>query len=316
MNCDEWIDPEITLWIIDDRFWTTVFDGYPLHGIDVVLSWNSKGIPCAVSNSKNLLFRASRRCRACLLEYLHKSSRDTYVLNCVYVTLILLGHDIMYRFIVNSGAMLNSVVLVIVLVLVAVGGGSGRGGGGRVPWRVAIKAAVSKPHRTYIPLQWFIYGFAKLGHQSYWKNGCTRGYLQTNPPELLEGWTTSTSAVCLDGRPCWNIQTQSQSRYDQHSPKEEQGLCRVESDFVYNFTTYRLNYCSWRCILALHHLQVSHPFLTSKRSATSQMKLFQLVVSQNLTTRFELPGLSHNSNGSPPSKNITALDESEKSLPH
>lgn len=55
------------------------------------------------------------------------------MLNCVYVTLILLGHDIMYRFIVNSGAMLNSVVLVIVLVLVAVGGGSGRGGGGRVP---------------------------------------------------------------------------------------------------------------------------------------------------------------------------------------
>ena len=42
------------------------------------------------------------------------------MLNCVYVTLILLGHDIMYRFIVNSGAMLNSVVLVIVLVLVAV----------------------------------------------------------------------------------------------------------------------------------------------------------------------------------------------------
>lgn len=55
------------------------------------------------------------------------------MLNCVYVTLILLGHDIVYRFIVNSGAMLNSVVLVIVLVRVAVGGGSGRGGGGRVP---------------------------------------------------------------------------------------------------------------------------------------------------------------------------------------
>lgn len=38
----------------------------------------------------------------------------------MYVTLILLGYDIRYRFIVNSGAMLTSVVLVIVLVPVGV----------------------------------------------------------------------------------------------------------------------------------------------------------------------------------------------------
>lgn len=51
------------------------------------------------------------------------------MLKRVYVTLILLGHDIMYRFIVNGGAMLNSVVLVIVT---GGGGGGGRGAGGRV----------------------------------------------------------------------------------------------------------------------------------------------------------------------------------------
>ena len=42
------------------------------------------------------------------------------MLKCVYVTLILLGYDIRYRFIVNSGAMLTSVVLVIVLAVAVV----------------------------------------------------------------------------------------------------------------------------------------------------------------------------------------------------